>query len=181
MTGPRNKLSDLNNHLFEQLEFLKGIAPGKSYKKITEIFNKKYKENRSLESVGSFMNENGVKNGIDERFAKGDIPSCYRAVGSERVTVDGYIEIKIKDPNIWELKHRYLWEKENGKIEEGYSLIFADGDRQNTNLENLILVSRHELLEMNRQGLYKKNKDLTETGHTIAKLNIKIMERGKRD
>ena len=32
-------------------------------------------------------------------FKKGHIPANYRPVGSERVNADGYIEVKVADPN----------------------------------------------------------------------------------
>lgn len=39
------------------------------------------------------------------QFKKGQIPVNYRPVGSERINVYGYIEVKIADPNKWRLKH----------------------------------------------------------------------------
>ena len=58
----------------------------------------------------------------------------------------------------------------NGKISKGYALVFADGNKQNFGLDNLILVSRAELLIINRQQLIKDDPDLTKTGVLIAKV-----------
>ena len=44
-------------------------------------------------------------------FKKGEIPKNHRPVGSTRITVDGYTEIKIAEPNRWALYHRYLYER----------------------------------------------------------------------
>ena len=75
-------------------------------------------------------------------FKKGDIPSNKKPIGSERIIKDGYTEIKVAEPNKWESpKHRVIWEKVNGKISKGYALVFADGNKQNFGLDNLILVS----------------------------------------
>ena len=82
----------------------------------------------------------------------------------------GYIEIKIKEPNLWVLKHRLIYEKYYGEIPAGYSVIFGDGDKQNCDINNLILVSRSELLILNRNKLIKKDSALTRTGINIAKL-----------
>lgn len=40
--------------------------------------------------------------------------------------------------------HRYLWEKHNGKIPEGYVIHHKDGNKLNNNLDNLQLMSSKE-------------------------------------
>ncbi len=104
------------------------------------------------------------------RFKKGNIPANHRDVGSERITKDGYIEIKIKEPNKWQLKHRYIYEKKYGKIPKGYNLIFLDGNRKNIDLSNLKLVSKSEDLIMNKNKLFTTDKNITNTGSLIAKV-----------
>lgn len=75
-------------------------------------------------------------------FRKGHIPANHRQVGSERINVDGYTEIKVADPNKFVLKHRLIWEQANGPIPKGYNVQFKDGNRQNITLDNLYLISR---------------------------------------
>lgn len=75
-------------------------------------------------------------------FQKGHIPANYRPVGSERVNADGYIEVKVADPNKWKLKHRVVWESVNGKIPKGSIIIFRDNDKSNTDIDNLLLIKR---------------------------------------
>lgn len=104
-------------------------------------------------------------------FKKGNIPPNRREVGEERLTKDGYIMIKIQDGKLnknWQLKHRYIYEKHYGKIPEGYNIIFLDGNRKNTNISNLKLVSKYDDLIMNNNKLFSKDKDITETGTIIA-------------
>lgn len=103
-------------------------------------------------------------------FKKGHRPLNYRPVGSERITVDGYTEIKIKEPNVWVGKHRYIYEKHYGKIPEGYNVMFADKNKQNFDIDNLILVSKHEDLIMNSKKLLYNDKELTKSGHLVAKV-----------
>lgn len=62
-----------------------------------------------------YMSKKGQKNSRKTAFKKGNVPHNHRPVGSERISKDGYIEIKIKEPNIFVLKHRWLWEQKNGK------------------------------------------------------------------
>ena len=106
-------------------------------------------------------------------FKKGNIPYNHKEIGSERITKDGYIMIKVRDGCLnknWELKHRWLYEKEYGKIPEGYNLIFLDGNKQNLDLDNLKLVSKSEDLIMNRHKLFATDKEITNTGSLIAKV-----------
>ena len=103
-------------------------------------------------------------------FKKGNIPPNYKPVGSERVTRDGYTEVKIKDPNKWELKHRHIYKKHYGEIPSGYNVIFADKNISNFDIDNLILVSKAEMLMLNREKLIFEDKELTKTGVNIVKL-----------
>ena len=44
-------------------------------------------------------------------FAKGNVPPNHRPVGSERISKDGYIEVKVAEPNKWRLKQRVVYEE----------------------------------------------------------------------
>lgn len=123
-----------------------------------------------------YMSEKGQKNSLKTCFKKGNVPHNHRKVGSERITKNGYIEIKIKEPNEWQLKHRYIYEKKYGKIPKGYNLIFLDGNKQNIELSNLKLVSKAEDLIMNNNGLFTIDKDITNTGTIIANVICKTNE-----
>ncbi len=59
-------------------------------------------------------------------------------------------------------------------------MIFGDGDKLNCNIDNLILVSRSELLIMNRNKLIKNDSVLTKVGVNIAKL-LDTMNKKKRE
>lgn len=120
-----------------------------------------------------YMSEEGKNNSLKTTFKKGNIPHNHRPVGSERINIDGYSEIKIKEPNKWILKHRYIYEQHYGKIPDGYNVMFADKNRQNFDIDNLILVSKHEDLIMNNKKLIYEDKELTKSGHLVAKVIAK--------
>nr|DAU45704.1 MAG TPA: homing endonuclease [Caudoviricetes sp.] len=83
-------------------------------------------------------------------FKPGNTPVNYRPVGSERVNADGYIEIKVAAPDEWKLKHRVVWEKENGAIPRGCNIQFRNGNRKDLRLDNLYLIDRKtQLLQQN--------------------------------
>lgn len=103
-------------------------------------------------------------------FKKGHEPINHRPVGSERVNVDGYVEIKVEEPRKWRLKHNVVWEQHNGKIPKDSVVMFLDGNKLNVAIENLKLVKRSELLIMNRYNLYGANAEATEVATNLARL-----------
>ena len=145
---------------------LKNGLVGGQFKKGQVSFNKGLKQTE-------FMTPEAIERTKATRFKKGDIPGNHRKVGSERITVDGYIEIKTKEPDVWEHKHRYIWEKANGAIPKNNLVIFADGDKTNLDIDNLILISRREHAVLNKMNLRYDNKETTELGITLANLILK--------
>ncbi len=109
-------------------------------------------------------------------FKKGNIPHNRRELFEERLDKNGYIEIKVKEPNIWQGKHRYIYEQYHGKIPKKHKVIFLDGNNRNFDINNLKLVSSAEELIMNNNKLRYNNKELTESGILIAKI---ISKRGQ--
>lgn len=188
----------------EHINFIKQIAKGRTVDKITEIANKQFNMNLTTRQIKRIKDKYGIKSGVDCRFKKGQIPfnkgkkmssEVYekvkstmfkkghknkntKRVGTERVDVEGYVYIKVAEPDVWKLKHRVLWEEINGPIPENHKLIFADGNRQNVTLDNLVLVSSTEILIMNKNKLFCKNAELTKTGANIAKVLDRVNKRG---
>ena len=154
------------------------------------IMNLKHKYNlRSGINYGYFKKDNipynkGKK--IDEyvskeaqnkirttQFKKGCIPHNHRPVGSERVDKYNLIWVKINEPNVWKHKHRYIYEQHFGAIPKGYMVSFADGNKRNFDINNLILISKNENIVLTKNGLRYKDTELTKTGLLVAKLIIK--------
>ncbi|BEO98149.1 hypothetical protein FNCP11_04650 [Fusobacterium nucleatum] len=120
----------------------------------------------------------GIKTGLKPTngFKKGFTPWHTKELYSERLDKDGYILIKIAEPNKWVRKHRWLYEQEHGAIPENSVIIFADGDKTNLNTDNLICVTRNELKVLNQCRLISSVSELTKTGLNVAKLKIKLAE-----
>lgn len=114
-------------------------------------------------------------------FKKGHIPKNYRAVGSERISKDGYTEIKIADPNKWKLKHIFIWEEKYGPIPEHHCIIFLDGNKQNFDLSNLKLITRNENARLNQKNLRSEFKDVTEANISVVRLKATIRKRRKNE
>lgn len=88
------------------------------------------------------------------RFKKGNKPTTWMPIGSERVTKDGYLERKATDtgypPKDWVAVSHIEWEKHNGRpVPKGHAVIFRDGDKRNFAPANLELISRADLMRRN--------------------------------
>ena len=188
----------------EHIEFIRKNVKGITLKELTERFNKEFNLNATEDAISNLKTKYKLSSGIvggqfqkgsiphnkgkkmprhvyekasPTMFKKGNIPSNRKELYSERVEKDGYIYIKIKDGNKnrnWIPKQRYIYEKEHGKIPDNHKVIFADGDITNFDINNLILVSNAELLIMNRNNLYKSDRELTISGSVVAKLIDKV-------
>ena len=118
--------------------------------------------------------------GEETQFKKGNKPWNYKPVGTERINTDGYVDVKIADPNKWRAKHVLLWEEAHGPVPTGYALVFADGDKLHVSLDNLLLVTRGQLARLNQNHLIQDDPDLTRSGVIVADIITKCAERKKR-
>ncbi|WP_302372909.1 HNH endonuclease signature motif containing protein [Enterococcus asini] len=98
-------------------------------------------------------------------------------IGSETV-FRGVIHIKTKRGK-WEPKHRWLWEQECGPIPDKHIVVFRDGDKNNVVIENLMLVTRHELAILNKKKMLDVPNQYRETAILTGKIMAKSLERGK--
>lgn len=180
------------------INFLREIAPGKTYKEIVEIFNKKYDLEMTTEKLSSLFGRKKIKTGTTGCFRKGFIPwnkgvkgyiganktsfkkgnkpANWKPVGSERIDSNEYTLIKVAEPNKWVFKHRLIYEQKYGEISKGSVIIFADGDKNNLSIDNLLCVTREELKVLNRCRLISSVPELTKTGLNVVKLKIKLAE-----
>jgi hypothetical protein len=138
------KKSDAYLKTFESGRMVKGALRGVEYrfKKGNEPFNKGL-------SLSEYLSEDTIKKIKKTQFSCGDMPKNYKPVGSERISKDGYIEIKIADPRTWELKHRHVWRSAGNEIPKGFIIVMKDGDKTNTDISNLELISRIEGMKRN--------------------------------
>jgi hypothetical protein len=170
----------MKKYTSKEIRFLEKNIVGRSYAEMTNLFNQHFGLQITMAQIKYALHYYKLRNGLPPcRFKPGNIPwnkKGIKPVGSERID-EGYVEIKTHNSKTWKLKHRVIWEKANGRIPRGHVVIFADGDRQNVMLENLLLVSRKELMVMNRLGLIFNHRDLTETGKAITYLHLLINEK----
>lgn len=160
----------------EEIQFIKNNAKGKTSIELTELFNKKFGRNLTQKQIAQIKISNKLTSGIKTQFKKGQKPHNYKSVGSEFVDKFGYTWIKVAEPNEWRHKQLFIWEQVNGKIPDGYSVIFLNKDKTDFSLENLMLVRDKEKLVMKNKKLLYEDRELTKTGLLIAEIINKCSE-----
>lgn len=156
----------------EMLDWVKDNQADIPRSELTEMFNDKFNMDLGRGTLAALCKRKGWKSSNSGRiekgaipwnknktgymsanvtsFKKGQTPKNHRPVGSERVTRDGYVEVKIKEPRTWRLKHIVVWEAENGKLPSGHVIRLLDGDKTNCNIGNLLCISRGANATSNR-------------------------------
>lgn len=190
----------------EQEKYLRSIVKDSTYRKICEDMNEKFNLNVSLVQIKGYMSRYHIKTGTGgffqkghvpqnkgkkmspeqykkcsgTMFKKGNVPKNYKPVGSKRILKEGYVEIKIADPNQWELEHRLVWEKAHGPIPHNCVIIHLDQNKQNNSLENLKMVHRNITPIMHHLKGWSRNKNITDLSLNIAQLKKTIKEKRRK-
>lgn len=117
----------------------------------------------------------GAKGPNKTTFKEGSRPHNWRPVGSTRLSKDGYIEVKTDEPKKWMNLHVVNWEAENGKVPDGFCVSLLDGDKENTDIGNLELISRNESLQINQLQCLS-SEEARPTVRAIGKLIAKTLD-----
>lgn len=141
-------------------EGLKEIGPGHSLSSIKAMYAKygivsgidtRFKKGHVSATKGVKLTPEQYERCKKTFFKKGNVPHNKLKVGDEVVTTDGYLKVKVAEPNKWVAKQRLVWEQYKGKIPKGYKVTFLDKNRLNCNIENLVLVTAGESLTLNQR------------------------------
>lgn len=164
------ELADLFNQKFNTNITSRTIKSYKANNKLNSGLTGKFRKGQTPHNKGKKMPKEVYEKVKHTMFAKGNVPPNHRPVGSERISKDGYIEVKVAEPNKWRLKQRVVYEEAKGKIPEGCPIIFLDGNKRNFDIDNLRCITRSELLYLNCNGLNNSN-EITEKGILMARLD----------
>lgn len=191
----------------EQIKFVTEKYPELSRKEMLAALNKRFGLSLRLSQLVSFVKNHKIRSGRTGQygkgnrphntgtrgvmkansgsFKKGSRPTNYQPIGFERLTKDGYIEVKVSDRNPWKssqsgwyrLKQIVVWERHNGVVPEGMCLRFKDGSRANCDIDNLMLVSRGENARLNSMGYNGQPDELKPVVLAIAKVDQAVYEK----
>ena len=103
------------------------------------------------------------------RFKKGHKLSERVPVGYESI-VDGYVMIKHKANESMRLKHHVVWGSVHGLIPDNHVIAFKDRNALNCDIDNLVLMSRAELVRLSQSFIKYSTPETHETCILLAKL-----------
>lgn len=194
----------------EEIEFVREVYPYHENKEIIKMIKEKFGfdvSDRNLQNIKNrykipkkvipnsgcyrkgdvpWNKGKGMSDEVKEKvkgtwFKKGQIPKNHKPVGSTRIDRNGYVKIKIAEPNKWVLYHRHLYERAHGeKLKKNEAVIFADGNKLNFDIDNLVKVNRANLLYLNSKKLIFDDPELTKTGVNVSKVAEKIINLERR-
>lgn len=187
--------------------YIRSIAKGKETKEIAKAVSEHFNIEFSASQCRAYKKNHDIVSGLDCRFKKGgkpankgkkmspelyskcqatmfrkgNVPANHMRVGEYTHTTDGYLIQKVKEDGTqrerFEYVHRKVWEEHCGPIPKGKMVSFLDGDKDNCDIENLVLLDNSENLEMNRSSLRFADAELTEAGVYIAKVKVAARRR----
>ena len=73
----------------------------------------------------------------------------------------------------------HVYEQGHGPVPKGMVVSFKDGDKTNCEPDNLMLISKAELLNLNQKGYKDLPADLKPSVLALAKLQVKTFEKAK--
>ena len=186
----------------DEAGFLKENYKRFSLKHLVAEFNNLFPE-KTEGQIRSFTRNHGVKSGRTGHFEKGqeswnlgkkgymganltsfkkgNAPANKKPLWSERVdSKDGFILMKVPErdphtgfPTRYKHKHVWIWEQANGPVPGGHAVVFRDSDKLNCQLENLMLLTRAELLVLNLHGYREFPGELKPSVLALARVEAK--------
>jgi len=139
----------------------------------------RFKKGQVPPNKGKRMPEEIYKKVEKTMFRKGNVPATHRPVGTETLRSDGYIWVKVEEPNKWRLKQRLLWEQYNGPIPPGYNVQFKDHNPKNCRIENLYIISRSEQMRNENSLIASYPKPLADLIRLKGAVNRQIHKQQK--
>lgn len=186
----------------EMLKWIESHVKGCPHKQLTENFNKTFKTDYTVDCLRHLCQRKGWHNGFTGCFEKGHIPDnkgkkmpddvyqkCkatmfkkgntpynHRPVGSERLCSDGYMYVKVAEPNKWRMKHHVEWEKHNEPLKKGEMLCFIDGNSQNCAIDNLFLTKKKYAPAISRNIMANDSPQLRKSNILLGGIQTEVKE-----
>lgn len=148
----------------EITQFILNNQSGISRQAMADLVEAKFGIKATAEGIKTFCYRHRLSNGLVSRYVKGNVPihkgkkgffknykpnkSSFSAdnrpyneqpVGYEYVSSSGYIVVKTGHRQYVQ-KQRLVWQQHKGDIPKGHCVKFLDNNKQNCDIDNLILV-----------------------------------------
>lgn len=186
---------------YEEVKWLQANAPTMGRMELTAAFNAQFGMNKSTTAIASFVNRRGwIRKGVTGRFQNGHKPWNKGTVGKMQAnsgsfqkghllntaadgdererTMNGYTYMYRRVDGKFIPRARAVWQQENGNIPDGAVIVHIDNDRLNDSIENLMLVTKGEVLELSKMGYMSLEGEMKIAAFELVKLLNKIREIG---
>ena len=178
----------------DEIDFLKGIAPGKTYAEIADMFNRQFKDRDYVmpRQVKDAMKYRNISYNCQSGKFQPGVSTRHVPVGTVDIVPFGtkkngdrymYELIKVAEPNVWKRKSVVVWEEHNGPVPDEKVIIFLDGNTLNSSIENLYAVSRGVNFRLTKYRVMKPNRDYMLAAIKVAEIEDtieKIKKKRKR-
>lgn len=178
----------------EELAFIKANCK-MPRRELTEVFNREFGRQVKVEHIKELCKRKGWATGRTGCFEKGHVPwskgtkgvlkgnaGCFKkgnrphnkaAIGDE-VMDKGWVRVKVAEPNVWRNKSHLVWEQSGREpLKKGQFLVHIDGDFTNNEIENLMMVTRADLLKINRKKFRELPSEVVPSLVLAARLDTK--------
>lgn len=112
------------------------------------------------------------------QFKVGQLPHNHHPIGYERIDCEGYLHRKISDTGHtkrdFKLVHHIIWQSVHGEIPSGCYIVFADGNKANFDIDNLVCLTKAE--NMKRNTIHRFSPELKEAIRLTKKLQKLIKQ-----
>ena len=151
-------------------------------KTLTDTFNKLFHHNKRWDAIKSYCNRILGINFNKEITRKTAGKNRQLPIGTEVLSKDHYVKVKIADTykgesKNWKLKHYLIWEKHYGPIPKGTNVIFLDGNNRNFDINNLALCDTKTLLLLNHWDYYGHHPSITKAGIAVCETHLKLLKK----
>lgn len=170
----------------EELRFLASTIPGRTWREVSEAFEKRFGTTLTKNQIIWAKQKLGVASGIRAgMFEKGNVPKQGSRfnVGDERRDKDGYVFVKVceskhdnpqatrKAMKCWRLKSHIVWEEANGKpVPDDCQIVFANRDIEDFTPENLVAVPKSLFPIIRRNRIQYHDAETLKSAMLIAEI-----------
>lgn len=120
---------------------------------------------------------------VETQFKRGMVPHNWRAIGTDRISKEGYLQRKVADTGTTRRDyvpvHHLVWRMHGRTIPPQHALVFRDGDKRNFDINNLELVHRAEL--MRRNTVHRHGPEVARAYQLIGAVRRQINRRTRSD
>lgn len=163
----------------EQEEFALLHYKGKSSDEFARCLNDKFGLTLTSKQMREWRSTRGLHNGLNGRYGEGRQSPNIKPIGYEAKNSKGITVVKIKNGE-FRAKHRMIWEGRYGEIPEDHHIVFLDGNKENLELDNLLMVSKEEFGKAILTIGLTEEKEVNKAVYGLAKLTTAIKKNNEK-